>query len=64
MENFSLKAERKKLRSDKNDLLQQVKHLCSSLQEKEQELRNFIRKFDQSIRETAASKPRPDSEEK
>lgn len=47
----SLKAERKKLRSDKNDLLQQVKHLCSSLQEKEQELRNFIRKFDQRIKD-------------
>lgn len=48
----SLKAERKKLRSDKNDLLQQVKHLCASLQDKEQELRNFIRKFDQRIRDS------------
>lgn len=48
----SLKAERKKLRSDKSDLLQQVKHLCSSLQDKEQELRNFIRKFDQRIRDS------------
>jgi hypothetical protein len=54
----SLKVERKKLRSDKSDLLQQVKHLCSSLQEKEQELRNFIRKFDQRLRdsESGASK--------
>jgi hypothetical protein len=51
----SLKAERKKLRSDKNDLLQQVKHLCSSLQEKEQELRNFIRKFDQRLRDSESS---------
>lgn len=51
----SLKAERKKLRSDKNDLLQQVKHLCSSLQEKEQELRNFIRKFDQRIKDESIS---------
>lgn len=48
----SLKAERKKLRSDKSDLLQQVKHLCASLQDKEQELRNFIRKFDQRIRDS------------
>lgn len=48
----SLKAERKKLRSDKNDLLQQVKQLCASLQDKEQELRNFIRKFDQRIRDS------------
>ena len=51
----SLKVERKKLRSDKNDLLQQVKHLCASLQDKEQELRNFIRKFDQRLRESSES---------
>jgi hypothetical protein len=51
----SLKAERKKLRSDKNDLLQQVKHLCASLQDKEQELRNFIRKFDQKLRDTEST---------
>lgn len=51
----SLKAERKKLRSDKNDLLQQVKHLCASLQDKEQELRNFIRKFDQRIRDSEST---------
>ncbi|XP_055630356.1 kazrin isoform X3 [Toxorhynchites rutilus septentrionalis] len=48
----SLKIERKKLRTDKNDLLSQVKQLCSSLQDKEQELRNFIRSFEQRIRET------------
>lgn len=59
----SLKAERKKLRSDKNDLLQQVKHLCSSLQEKEQELRNFIRKFDQKIRDTESSAARVNTDE-
>lgn len=51
----SLKAERKKLRSDKSDLLQQVKHLCASLQDKEQELRNFIRKFDQRIRDSESN---------
>lgn len=61
----SLKAERKKLRSDKNDLLQQVKHLCSSLQEKEQELRNFIRKFDQRIKDSETNaKASSDSEER
>jgi hypothetical protein len=59
----SLKAERKKLRSDKNDLLQQVKHLCTSLQEKEQELRNFIRKFDQKLRDSESSASRVNSEE-
>lgn len=59
----SLKAERKKLRSDKNDLLQQVKHLCSSLQEKEQELRNFIRKFDQRLRDNESTAAKATSDE-
>lgn len=58
----SLKTERKKLRSDKVDLLQQVKHLCSSLQDKEQELRNFIRKFDQRIRDSEANFAKPASD--
>lgn len=60
----SLKVERKKLRSDKNDLLQQVKHLCASLQDKEQELRNFIRKFDQRLRdsESTAAKTTSDND--
>lgn len=59
-----LKAERKKLRSDKNDLLAQVKQLCMSLQEKEKELRNFIRTFEQRIRdsETNAIKLNSDRE--
>ncbi|XP_049290247.1 kazrin-A isoform X4 [Anopheles funestus] len=51
----SLKLERKKLRADKNDLLSQVKQLCSSLQEKEQELRNFIRNYEQRIRESESN---------
>lgn len=59
----SLKAERKKLRSDKSDLLQQVKHLCASLQEKEQELRNFIRKFDQRVRDSENSSKSSDNEQ-
>lgn len=52
MSSLGLKIERKKLRTDKSDLLSQVKQLCSSLQDKEQELRNFIRSFEQRIRET------------
>uniref|UniRef100_A0A336LPK9 CSON009027 protein n=1 Tax=Culicoides sonorensis TaxID=179676 RepID=A0A336LPK9_CULSO len=48
----SLKSERKKLRDDKNDLLNQVKQLCISLQEKEKELRTFIRTFEQRIRDS------------
>ncbi|XP_035794057.1 kazrin-A-like isoform X4 [Anopheles albimanus] len=51
----SLKLERKKLRADKNDLLSQVKQLCASLQEKEAELRNFIRNYEQRIRESESN---------
>ncbi|XP_039442431.1 kazrin-like isoform X2 [Culex pipiens pallens] len=58
----SLKLERKKLRSDKSDLLSQVKQLCASLQDKEQELRNFIRNFEQRIRETEVSSAKHNSE--
>ncbi|XP_055534531.1 kazrin isoform X2 [Wyeomyia smithii] len=58
----SLKLERKKLRSDKNDLLVQVKQLCASLQDKEQELRNFIRNFEQRIRESETSSAKQNSE--
>lgn len=54
--------ERKKLRSDKSDLLSQVKQLCASLQDKEQELRNFIRNFEQRIRETEVSSAKHNSE--
>lgn len=58
----SLKVERKKLRSDKSDLLQQVKHLCASLQDKEQELRNFIRTFEQRIRDSEANTAKASSD--
>lgn len=59
-----LRNERKKLRGDKNDLLAHVKQLCSSLQDKEQELRDFIRNFEQRIRdsETNAAKLSTDRE--
>lgn len=49
---LGLKSERKKLRDDKSDLLNQVKQLCISLQEKEKELRTFIRTFEQRIRDS------------
>uniref|UniRef100_A0A182WLK0 SAM domain-containing protein n=1 Tax=Anopheles minimus TaxID=112268 RepID=A0A182WLK0_9DIPT len=58
----SLKLERKKLRADKNDLLSQVKQLCSSLQEKEQELRNFIRNYEQRIRESESNSAKQSTE--
>lgn len=43
------------LKSDKNDLLAHVKQLCASLQDKEQELRDFIRNFEQRTRESDAA---------
>ncbi|ALC40936.1 Liprin-gamma [Drosophila busckii] len=49
---LTMRLERKKLRTDKSDLLGQVKQLCASLQEKEQELRDFIRNFQERVRET------------
>lgn len=39
-----------------------MKHLCTSLQEKEQELRNFIRKFDQKLRENESGTARANPE--
>lgn len=52
---LGLRNERKKLRGDKNDLLAHVKQLCSSLQDKEQELRDFIRNFEQRIRDSESN---------
>ncbi|XP_020712681.1 kazrin isoform X3 [Ceratitis capitata] len=49
---LTLRIERKKLRADKSELLAQVKQLCASLQDKEQELRDFIRNFQDRVRET------------
>ncbi|XP_073845663.1 liprin protein kazrin isoform X2 [Musca autumnalis] len=49
---MNLRIERKKLRSDKNELVGQVKQLCASLQEKEQELRDFIRNYQERVRES------------
>lgn len=57
-----LRLERKKLKSDKNDLLAQVKQLCSSLQDKEQELRDFIRNYEQRIRETETNNAKMSTE--
>ena len=52
---MSLRIERKKLRSDKNELVGQVKQLCASLQEKEQELRDFIRNYQDRVRESESN---------
>uniref|UniRef100_A0A1I8MU83 SAM domain-containing protein n=1 Tax=Musca domestica TaxID=7370 RepID=A0A1I8MU83_MUSDO len=52
---MNLRIERKKLRSDKNELVGQVKQLCASLQEKEQELRDFIRNYQERVRESESN---------
>lgn len=39
------------MKSDKNDLLRHVRQLCTTLQDKEQELRDFIRNYEQRLRE-------------
>ncbi|XP_073969829.1 liprin protein kazrin isoform X9 [Rhodnius prolixus] len=43
----TLKADRKKLKAEKLDLLNQMKQLYATLEDKEKELRDFIRTFEQ-----------------
>ncbi|XP_059613373.1 kazrin isoform X2 [Phlebotomus argentipes] len=50
-----LRSERKKLRTDKADLLRHVKQLCASLHDKEQELRDFIRNYEQRLRDNEST---------
>lgn len=57
-----LRNERNKLKADKMDLLAHVKQLCASLQDKEQELRDFIRNFEHRIRETETTNAKVSSE--
>lgn len=49
-----MKIERRKLKTDKSDLLAHVRQLCASLQDKEQEMRDFIRNFEQRMRDNEA----------
>ncbi|KAJ6641775.1 Kazrin [Pseudolycoriella hygida] len=58
----NLRNDRNKLKADKVDLIAHVKQLCSSLQDKEQELRDFIRNFEQRIRETETTNAKVSSE--
>lgn len=53
--NAELKNDRKKLRNEKADLLGHVKQLGQSLQDKEQELRDFIRNYELRLRDTESS---------
>lgn len=42
-----MKADRKRLKAEKFDLLNQMKQLYASLEDKERELRDFIRNYEQ-----------------
>lgn len=57
-----MKSERRKLKAEKTDLLAHVKQLCASLQDKEQELRDFIRNFEHRMRETESTNAKMTSE--
>lgn len=50
------------MKADKGDLLAHVKQLCASLQDKEQELRDFIRNFEQRMRDTETNVSKVSSE--
>jgi hypothetical protein len=43
----AVKADRKRLKAEKYDLLNQMKQLYSTLEDKEKELRDFIRNYEQ-----------------
>ncbi|XP_071446482.1 kazrin isoform X8 [Hetaerina americana] len=51
----ALKADRKRLKAEKFDLLNQMKQLYGTLEDKEKELRDFIRNYEQRMRENEAS---------
>lgn len=51
----ALRTDRKRLKAEKFDLLNQMKQLYATLEDKEKELRDFIRNYEQRIRESDAS---------
>ena len=52
---LALKADRKRLKGEKLELLNQMKQLYGALEEKEGELRDFIRNYEQRMRESDES---------
>ena len=50
-----MKADRKRLKSEKVDLLNQMKQLYCTLEAKEDEMRDFIRNYEQRMTESEAS---------
>lgn len=51
----ALKLDRKRLKAEKFDLLNQMKQLYGTLEDKEKELRDFIRNYEQRMRESESS---------
>ncbi|CAL7933155.1 unnamed protein product [Xylocopa violacea] len=51
----ALKADRKRLKAEKFDLLNQMKALYGTLEDKEKELRDFIRNYERRMRENEAN---------
>lgn len=51
----ALKADRKRLKGEKLELLNQMKQLYGTLEDKESELRDFIRNYEQRMRESDES---------
>ncbi|XP_076330128.1 kazrin-like isoform X2 [Tachypleus tridentatus] len=51
----ALKEDRKRLKAEKFDLLNQMKQLYGTLEDKEQELRDFIRNYEQRMKESDKS---------
>ena len=47
-----MKADRKRLKAEKLDLLHQMKQLYCTLEDKEAELRDFIRNYEQKMGES------------
>ncbi len=52
----ALKGDRKRLKAEKFELLSQMKQLYATLEDKEKELRDFIRNYEQVRREKKTSK--------
>ncbi len=48
----AMKADRKRLKGEKLDLLNQMKQLYTTLEDKESELRDFIRNYEQRVGES------------
>ncbi|XP_050412103.2 kazrin isoform X2 [Patella vulgata] len=48
----AMKADRKRLKGEKLELLKQIKQLYDTLEEKESELRDFIRNYEQRVQES------------